>query len=98
MKVTRYRTEEEKERIAGHIGKWDESKAFFSTPRMRREVFYPLRDPQCIPAAAAEFMLDDDHVVGIYHNGEAKAYPMFILDMNHHLDDTIGGDPIVYST
>ena len=98
MKVTRYRTEEEKERIAGHIGKWDESKAFFSTPRMRREVFYPLRDPQCIPAAAADFMLDDDHVVGIYHNGEAKAYPMFILDMNHHLDDTIGGDPIVYST
>ena len=98
MKVQRYQTEDDKERIVAHIGGWDEEKAFFSTPRMRREVFYPLQDPKSVPADQADHMLDEDHVVGIYHNGEAKAYPMFIMDMYHHLDDMVGGDPIVYST
>ena len=98
MKVERYRSEEEKARMVAHLGAWDASKAFFSTPRMRREVFYPLQEPRCIPAAKAGFMRDGDHVVGIFHNGEAKAYPFFIMDMYHHLDDVVGGEPIVYST
>jgi hypothetical protein len=43
-------------------------------------------------------MVDGDHVVGVVHNGEAKAYPMFIMDAYHHLNDVVGGEPVVYSS
>ena len=46
MKVTRYRTEQERERIAAHIGAWDETKTWLSTPRMRREVTYLIEDDE----------------------------------------------------
>ena len=43
-------------------------------------------------------MLESDHVVGIYHKGKARAYPSFIMDYYHHLNDIIEGDPLVFST
>src|SRR5262249_14153769 len=98
MKLRRYSTEQEKQIIAARIDKGDQSKAFLSTPRMRREVFYPLNYPKFVPPAEARHMLDGDHAVGVLHNGEAKAYPMFILDMYHHMNDVIGRERVVYSS
>jgi len=54
MKVGRYCSEEERARIVAHLGAWDESEAFFSTPCGRREVFYPLQHPHCVPAGRGE--------------------------------------------
>ncbi len=98
MKVQRYRSEGGKREIVARIAKGDLSKAFLSTPRMRREVFYPLDHPKFVSANEGRHMLDGDHVVGVVHNGEAKAYPMFILDMYHHMNDVVGGEPVVYSS
>lgn len=99
MKFRRYRTEEEKRTIASHLGPWDPKKSYVMTPRMNREVFYPLDElMRLVPADEADHMHDGDHVLGVAHEGEAKAYPFFIMDYYHELNDTVGGEPIVYNT
>ena len=40
---------------------------------------------------------DDDLVVGIYFEGEAKAYPHYILDWHEVVNDVVGNDPIALS-
>jgi hypothetical protein len=97
--VKRFKTEEEKKVLISHVAsEWDLANGFYTTPRMRDKYFYPLTDPKCVPAEEADFMLDTDHVVGIYHKGKARAYPLYIMDYFHHLNDIIEGDPLVFST
>ncbi|MDT8438664.1 MAG: DUF3179 domain-containing protein [Wenzhouxiangellaceae bacterium] len=62
----------------------------------------PARD--CIPAidqpsyvdadAAAAFLSDDSLVMAIDHNGDKRAWPIYVLDFHEIVNDTIGGDPI----
>ena len=97
--IKRYKTMQEKNVIIGNISQdFDISKGFFTTPRMRDKYLYPLTDPKSVPASEATHMLESDHVVGIYHKGKARAYPSFIMDYYHHLNDIIEGDPLVFST
>lgn len=59
-----------------------------------------LNDPERVPAAAADWMVDDEIVLGVISNGEAVAYPLRILAHHEVANDTIGGDQlaIVYCT
>ena len=59
-----------------------------------------LNDPERVPAAAADWMVDDEVVLGVIANGEAVAYPLRILARHELANDTIGGDDlaIVYCT
>jgi hypothetical protein len=98
MKLVRYKDDSEKQAIINNLGPWDESKAWYTTDRMREKYNYPFPKPKFVRVQAATYMLDTDHVVGISHNGESKAYPMWILDYHHHLNDVVGGEPVVYST
>ncbi len=50
-----------------------------------------LNHPRLIPAAEASYLNDDDLVFGISINGDARAYPLRILDWHEMLNDTIGG-------
>jgi hypothetical protein len=34
-------------------------------------------------------------VIGVSNNGEAKAYPILFLGYHHHIQDTVGGKPIL---
>ena len=34
-------------------------------------------------------------VIGVSNNGEAKAYPIQFLGYHHHIQDTVGGEPIL---
>jgi len=34
-------------------------------------------------------------VIGIVHNGEAKAYPLRLMNYHEIINDTVGGDPVV---
>jgi hypothetical protein len=43
----------------------------------------------------ALFMQNDDRVLGVEINGEARAYPLFILWRHEIVNDTLGGKPIV---
>jgi hypothetical protein len=53
-----------------------------------------LRDPAVLPAGDAPWA-DDDLVLAIEHRGEARAYPIAILDWHELVNDTLGGEPIL---
>ncbi len=59
-----------------------------------------LNDPVRLPAAAAEFMTDDELVLGVVVEGEAVAYPVRILAHHELANDEIAGVPVsmVYCT
>lgn len=47
-------------------------------------------------ADATENKVDSQRlVIGITHNGEAKAYPIRFLGYHHQVQDTIGGKPVI---
>jgi len=45
-------------------------------------------------AQAGERLQDGDIVIGVYHNGEARAYPQHIVVWHEIVNDTVGGDSI----
>lgn len=59
-----------------------------------------LNDPDRAPAASADWMVDDEVVLGIVSNGQAVAYPLRILARHELANDTVGGDQLalVYCT
>lgn len=53
-----------------------------------------LTRPQSIPAGAADYMEDDDQVLGIARDGESRAYPLRILVNHEIVNDTLAGRPV----
>lgn len=53
-----------------------------------------LTDPAFIPAEKAEFLTDHDRVVGLIVKGQAKAYPIKILNWHEVVNDSIGKKPV----
>lgn len=53
-----------------------------------------LSDPAVVPAQAAPWA-DDDLVLGVEHRGEARAYPIAILEWHELVNDTLADDPIL---
>lgn len=51
----------------------------------------PLNDPPTVPADRAAHMRDDDAVLGVALGGEALAYPWWVVDNHHFVNDTVGG-------
>lgn len=60
---------------------------------MRRFVL-PLNHPAIVRAEDAEHMLDDDLVLGVVVDGEARAYPWWILTKYHVANDAIAKHPV----
>ncbi|MEO0982859.1 MAG: DUF3179 domain-containing protein [Pseudomonadota bacterium] len=60
----------------------------------------PLRGPDMIAAADADYLADDNIVFGIEINGDARAYPKRILAWHEMFVDEVGGEKIagVYCT
>jgi hypothetical protein len=50
-----------------------------------------------VSADAAEWLEDEEPVVGVAVGGEARAYPIRILDWHELVNDTLGGVPLVVS-
>ncbi|MBT5191690.1 MAG: DUF3179 domain-containing protein [Rhodospirillaceae bacterium] len=50
--------------------------------------------PHMQPAAAADYLRDDDLVFGVEINGDTRAYPLRIMGWHEMLNDTIGGVPV----
>jgi hypothetical protein len=55
----------------------------------------PLREPHFISAAKADFLRNDDRVVGISEDGVSKAYEPGVLAFHHVVQDTLGNAPII---
>lgn len=60
-------------------------------PRRLGESIAGWDDPEFSPAATAEFMRPDDYVLGVLIEGEARAYPLWIIDYYHVVNDRSGG-------
>lgn len=54
--------------------------------------------PKFVGAAQATQMRDDDYVVGLEYQGKFRAYPLWITDNYHMINDKIAGVPILFST
>ena len=70
----------------------------FELPRHFGRMISAWDRPEFVPADSADHMRDDDYVVGLVHRGVARAYPLWITDNYHVVNDRIGGDPVVFTT
>ena len=55
-------------------------------------------NPEFVPGQAAQHMRADDYVVGLVVEGKARAYPLWITDNYHVINDVLHGVPIVFTT
>ncbi|MGB5881672.1 MAG: DUF3179 domain-containing (seleno)protein, partial [Thermoanaerobaculia bacterium] len=56
-----------------------------------------LDNPPTQPAAEARYLKAREKVFGVFIDGQARAYPLRILDWHELLNDEVGGQPIVLS-
>jgi len=54
--------------------------------------------PTFVGAPEATHMRGDDYVVGLVYKGHARAYPLWVTDNYHMINDRIAGDAILFST
>ena len=63
-----------------------------------RDTIPALSDPTFLSADQVTGLLkDSDRVLGVSWNGEAKAYPVRILNWHELVNDTVGGRPVLVS-
>jgi hypothetical protein len=53
-----------------------------------------LRDPPVVPADEAEWLDGSEPVLGVFLEGEARAYPLRILDWHEVANDVVAGVPV----
>lgn len=53
-----------------------------------------LIDPAHVPASEATYLSPDEFVFGVAINGDARAYPLRILDWHEMFNDVVGGVPV----
>lgn len=53
-----------------------------------------LNNPEIIPADRAEYLEKSEPVFGIALNGDARAYPLRIMDWHEMANDVVGGVPV----
>lgn len=56
-----------------------------------------LFDPVFAAAGEAGHMKGDEKVIGVEHNGDARAYPIRILSWHELVNDNVGGEPLLVS-
>lgn len=61
---------------------------------LARDAILPVYEPEFAPADEAPYS-DDELVIGVAINGEAKAYAIGPLNSSEMVNDTLGGRPIL---
>ena len=56
-----------------------------------------LTAPAYVSAAKADFMRDEEQVIGLIHRGEARAYPLRIMSWHELVNDRLGDLPVLVS-
>ncbi|MEM9596755.1 MAG: DUF3179 domain-containing protein [Acidobacteriota bacterium] len=67
------------------------------TGGVRVEGIPALDDPTMVPADEVRYLKDDEEIFGIEIDGDARAYPLRILDWHEMLNDTVAGQPVTLS-
>ena len=55
--------------------------------------FEPLNDPRVVLSEDATWLRDETLVLGAVQNGDARAYPIFMMTYHHVANDVLGGQP-----
>ncbi len=81
---------------------WDYSRSNIDIDQIQsggppRDGIPALFEPKTLPAKWVDFLDDDDQVLGVVHNGIARAYPTRILSWHELVNDDFGGDPLLVS-
>lgn len=61
---------------------------------VRVDAIPALDNPKMIPAVDAEYLNGDDLVFGIEIGGDARAYPLRIVNWHEMVNDVVGGTPV----
>jgi hypothetical protein len=69
--------------------------AVSSTMPNRRAYTLPLNNPDMVPTRDAPYMRDDDVVLGVLFNGQARAYPWWLTSNYHVVNETVGEEPLL---
>ncbi len=65
------------------------------TPKEARGYGLPLNNPDVVNVREATHMRDDDVVYGVVFNGQARAYPRWIMIGYHIANDTVNGEALL---
>ena len=57
----------------------------------RRTPFVPLDNPAALTVQEATYLGDDELVLGLELQGEARAYPIRMVRFHHIVNDTVAG-------
>ena len=68
--------------------------AWFARQNHFEWMFNPLPNAAYVKASEANFVNDNDMVLGVEINGEAVAYPVRQMAYHHVINDVVGGRPI----
>ncbi len=84
------------------LSDWDYSKHSIDIDQIQsggptKDGIPALFEPKTLPAKWVDFLDDDDQVLGVVHNGIARAYPTRILSWHELVNDDFGGDPLLVS-
>ncbi len=84
------------------VADWDYSKRNIDIEHIQsggppRDGIPALFEPKTLPAKWVDFLDGDDQVLGVVHNGIARAYPTRILSWHELVNDDFGGDPLLVS-
>jgi len=71
------------------------SKGSIITGGPGRDAIPAVDDPKFVPVAEARHVRGDTPVIGVVIGGEAKAYPVHVMEYHQLVNDVIGGVPIV---
>lgn len=70
-------------------------RAAASTMPGRRAYTLPLNNPDMVPVSQASYMQDEDVVLTVLIQGEARAYPWWLTSNYHVVNDTVGDAPLL---
>ncbi len=84
------------------LSDWDYSRRSIDIDQIQsggppRDGIPALFEPKTLPAKWVDFLDDNDQVLGVVHNGIARAYPTRILSWHELVNDDFGGDPLLVS-
>lgn len=64
-------------------------------PRHLGEAISGVDDPLMVPASEADHMRPEDYVIGVVVRGEARAYPIWVIDNYHVVNDRAGDERFI---